>query len=297
MPTLALVLLSALQDPVYSGPQKGEKLPGFKVLHMNGEMKDAEIDFVADGKGASALIVFVHELTRPGAQVMRKLDEHAAKRGVRGLIVLLPEDLNKSERYAPLLQSIMKYKSALGISVDGKEGPGGYGLNHQVTLTILLAKQDVVAANWALRSPSDTDTPAILKAIDDLVGFKEEPKQPTGDLEARVAALEKEIRELRAMIERLTRQPPPPAGGERKPPLRCAPPSDPTLNGLMRRMIRPETPNEEVDKAIGEIEAHVKDNADLKKQARDGITLILDLKYGTEYARTRAQELLSKLAE
>jgi hypothetical protein len=291
---LALGLLLP-QDPAYSGPQKGERLPGFKVLHMNGPEKGREVDFVVEGKGAPILIVFVHEVTRPAGQVMRRLDEHAAKRGLRSVIVLLPDDMNQSERYAPILQGIMKYKSALGVSVDGKEGPGSYGLNREMTLTVLLAKDDKVRANWAIRSPTDVDAPPILKAIDELLGVQEVPTrmsdEPRQDLEARVAALEREIRELRAAIERLTRQ----SAGPARPAPQGAPPSDPALNGLFRRLIRPDNPNEEVDRVIGEIEAHVGDKADLRKQTVEGVALISDLKYGTEYARKRAGEMAEKL--
>lgn len=291
--TAVLALTAAFgQDPVYSGPQKGEKLPGFKVLGMNGVEKGREVDSIAEGKGAPILIVFVHEVTRPAAQLLRRLDNHAAARGVRALIVLLAEDMNMAERYAPILQDIMKYKGALGISVDGKEGPGSYGLNQEMTLTILLGKEDIVVANWALRSPTDTDAPPILQAIDRIAGVRDSLARTEAlrkqDLEARVAALEDEVRELREAIERLARQTAAPAA-------KGAPTVDPALTVLFRRLIRPDNPNGEVDRAIAEIEAHVGEAADLRKQAIETAARIVDLKYGTEYARKRAAELAGRL--
>lgn len=282
----------SLQDPAYSGPQKGEKLPGFKVLQMNGPEKGREVDWIGEGKGGAILIVFVHEVTRPAAQVLRRLDAHAAARGVRALIVLLPEDMNKSERYAPILQEIMNYKSVLGISVNGKEGPGSYGLNREMTLTILLGENGAVAANWALRSPSDTDVPPILQAIDRLVGAQDSPNRMENlrgkDLEERVAALEREVRELRIAIERLSRR-------QFAPAQQGAAATDAALNGLFRRLIRMDASNEEVDRVIGEIESHVADKAELRSQAIETAALIGELRCGTEYARKRAGELAGKL--
>jgi len=277
MTTIALaLLLSQMQDPVFSGPQKGEKTPAFKVLDLQGR----EVDCLTEWKGAPALIVFIHELTRPSAQVLRKLDEHVGRReGLKALIVLLGDDINKNERYAPLFQSIMKFRGVLGTSVDGKEGPGAYGLNRAVQLTILIAKDNVVAGNWAITSPSDTDAPAITKAIDEMLGMKPNP------LEDRVAALEKEVRELRVLVEELRRgQAPKP---ERK--LPGAAPTDATLNGLMRRLIRPERTDAEVDGVLKEMDDYAKTD-ELKKQVIDGFVLLRELKYGTEYAQKKIKE-------
>lgn len=279
---MTLVLLGVLlaQDAMYSGPQKGENTPPFKVLDLAGK----ELDCVSQWKGAPTLTVFVHELTRPAAALLRKLDEHAARRpDLKALIVLLGDDVNKNERYAPVLQGIMKFKSTLGVSVDGKEGPGAYGLNRQVQLTILLSKDNVVAGNWSIVSPNETDAPAIVKAIDAMLGVKE-------DLEARIAALEKEVRELRAMIERLQPQRPGARGPERA--LPGAAPKDGRLNGLMRGLIRPERANEDVDAALKEILEYVHGKDDLRQQAKDGFVLLRELKYGTEHAQKRIRETL-----
>ena len=59
----------------------------------------------------------------------------------------------------------------IGISVDGKEGPGAYGLNRNVTLTVLVGKDNVVTANFALIQPSiPADAPKILAEVVKLIG-------------------------------------------------------------------------------------------------------------------------------
>jgi hypothetical protein len=288
---LALTLLTQMsQEKVYSGPQKGEKTPGFKVVDMNSDRKGQEVDYVAEWKGAPTLIVFVHELTRPVAQLLRKLDEHRTRRAdLRSIIVLLGEDPDKNERYAPVLQGIMKYKSVLAVSSEGKEGPGSYGLNRDVQVTVVVAKDNVVTGNWAITSPNETDAPAICKTIDDTMGFQE----PKPDLEARVAALEKEIRELKEMVDRLLKQQPPAAKPERR--LPGAAPKDATLNGLMRKMINRERTNDEIDATLTEMEEYVQGKPDLEKELVDGFILLRELKYGTEHAQKVIRDYLERL--
>ena len=47
------------------------------------------------------------------------------------------------------------------ISLDGIEGPGNYGLNRKVTLTLLVAKGTKVVANFAIVQPNETDAPKV----------------------------------------------------------------------------------------------------------------------------------------
>lgn len=268
------------QDPIYSGPQKGEKTPPFKVLDLKGQ----ETDPIEQWKGAPALIVFVHELTRPGMQVVRRVDEHAARRELKGVVVLLGEDVNKNERYAPILQGSVKLKAAIGVSPDGLEGPGSYGLNRAAQLTILIAKDNVVAGNWAIAQPSDTDAPAIVKAIDEMLGVKANP------LEERIAALEKEVRELRALVEELRK-----GQGTAKEPRKLpgAAPKDPTLKEMLRPLIWKENKPEDVDAALKAIDDYATTD-DLKKQAIDAFVMLRELKYGTEYAQQKIRERCEK---
>ena len=64
----------------------------------------------------------------------------------------------------------------IGISPDGLEGPGVYGLNRKVALTILLGKEDRVTANFALVQPSlAADAPRIGAAIHSLLGKEHQP--------------------------------------------------------------------------------------------------------------------------
>ena len=77
-----------------------------------------------------------------------------------------------------MAKSAIFLKSPMGISVDGKEGPGAYGLNRKVTITILVVKDNKVHANFAILSPNKADFPKVKKAIDEVLAI--ESAAPSG---------------------------------------------------------------------------------------------------------------------
>ncbi len=85
--------------------------------------------------------------------------------------VILKEDRSKTEAMVkrwsrgPFLA-----KSSFSISMDGLEGPGRYGLNRDVAMTLLIAKDNTVQSNFVLRAPNGTDAPEILKALAKTLG-------------------------------------------------------------------------------------------------------------------------------
>ena len=176
-----LPLLSAPQaraqeeDKVYSGPQKGERLLPFKVRGIYDPDDGKELDFIERAKGQPLLLIFVHKLTRPAFGLVRMLTGYAKTRGKDGLhaaIVWLADDRSEAERYLKKARASLAIEVPVGISLDGAEGPGAYGLNRKVTLTIIVSKENRVTANFALVQPSDTDAPRILEEIVRLVGGK-----------------------------------------------------------------------------------------------------------------------------
>ena len=53
----------------------------------------------------------------------------------------------------------------MSISLDGLEGPGRYGLNRNMDMTVLVAKDQQVVDNFAINGPNNNDAPEILAAI------------------------------------------------------------------------------------------------------------------------------------
>lgn len=162
------------EDPVFSGPQVGEKLPPFEVRGVLGEDAGATIDFVNDADGKPIVLIFIHQATRPSIGFARMLSSYTRSRADDGLItgiVWLDDDATAAENTVKRVQHALTSGVRVGVSADGQEGPGSYGLNRNVMLTILVGKESKVTANFALIQPSvQADLPKVLKEIVNVVG-------------------------------------------------------------------------------------------------------------------------------
>lgn len=300
LPLIVLLLWTVSQDPKYSGPQKGEKTGAFTVFDVGARK---EVDYVAEWKGAPTLLVFIHELSRPAAQLMRALDDTGQIKQVRGLktlFVSLSEDRDGAERRLPQVIQSIQLKSPVGVSVDGKEGPGAYGLNREVMMTILVSRGDKVAANFAILSPNETDAPRIRTAVDEVLKAAA-PEPPAGtpeELRAELARLREELlvlkEELAALKVQAARTGPamrrmdaPPPGPER-------PKEDEKLVNHCRRLIQKQATEEDLAAAVKDIEAYVAASDDLKRQYAGILGRVLDLKYGNEIGQAVMRQQLEK---
>jgi len=288
--TLALLFSLSLQDPKLSGPQPGEKTPGFRVFDVGSRQ---EADYIADGKGAPAVLVFIHELTRPGAGLMRALDENGRikqARGLRTLFISLSEDRDGAERHLPQVIKSLNLKCPMGISLDGKEGPGSYGLNREVMLTILVARDNKVTANFAIVSPNETDAPRIKAAIDEALKAAAQALPGTPEevrLREELAAAREEIAALKIQLER-TGEPGPRRGEMERPK------EDETLVNHCRRLIQKAATQEQLDAAVKDIEAYIGTSETLRKQYLAILGRILDLKYGNELGQAEMRRQVEK---
>lgn len=159
------------QQTVFSGPQKGEKLPPLSVRLVGAEK---QTDIVAAGGDGPIMLVFFHKLTRPAFALTRALGQFAAmdqNKKLHSAVVFLVEDETAAETRIKAITSRMPKPVKVGISPDGLNGPGAYGLNRNVTLTVLVANKGRVVANYALVQPSaQADGPKIMKSVVDVVG-------------------------------------------------------------------------------------------------------------------------------
>jgi hypothetical protein len=163
----------------FSGPQVGEKLTPFTTKAILGNEAGKEIDLVKAAAGKPVLIVFVHERNRPTVGLARLLGLYAATKKDAGLtsgIVFLTADPTMTEEWMKLAKGALPGGVPVGISTDGQEGPGAYGLNRKVQMTILVGKEDKVTANFALVQPSvQVDAPKIAQAVVDALGGGQGP--------------------------------------------------------------------------------------------------------------------------
>jgi hypothetical protein len=257
-------------EPVFSGPQIGETLPPLPVRGVFDKEAGKELDFVSAANGKPIVLVFVHQLDRPTVGMARALTTYTLERAKDGLttgIVWLDSDPTEAENTLKRIRHALPRGVPIGISMDGKEGPGSYGLNRNVALTILVGNEGKVTANFALVQPSiQADLPKVFDEIVRIIGGKApDVAQFAGPREA-----------MRGM-----------ARGE----------PDPRLRRLIRPVIQLDATEEEVDKAAEALEAFLADNELAQKDVGRISNTIVGSGKLSNYGTPRAQEYLRKWAE
>ncbi len=172
----ALPLAAQEAAKEFSGPQVSEKVTPFKIRGTIDDQAGKEIDLVEAAGGKPLLLVFVHERTRPSLGLARVVCEYAATKKSDGLsagLVFLTADATGVADWLKVASAALPKGVTVGIAEGGAEGPGAYGLNRKVQLTVLVAKDNKVTANFALVQPSlQADGPKIAAAIAESVGAK-----------------------------------------------------------------------------------------------------------------------------
>ncbi|MBU6175477.1 MAG: hypothetical protein KGQ60_16840 [Planctomycetes bacterium] len=162
------------QEAIFSGPQVGEALPSFEVLGVLDDSAGKKINFVENAGDRPIVLVFVHDVNRQSISMTRVLTNYTTSRSMDGLqtgVVWLDEDRANGEATIRRVRHALAKNAPIGVSMDGREGPGSYGLNRKVMLTILVGKNRKVSANYALIQPSlQVDLPKILRSITEVVG-------------------------------------------------------------------------------------------------------------------------------
>lgn len=160
-----LLAFAFLGDPA-SGPAVGDKLGDAKVKGVFDPIAGKEINLLDRAKKDPTLIVFVHKLSRPTFRLLKEIDKAAAKQeGLNATFVWLTDDVNKTEEFLKFAKNSLSFETPVAISLDGTAGPNGYGLNDQVDVTIILARDAKVTSNFAFVGPNETSAPKVVAAI------------------------------------------------------------------------------------------------------------------------------------
>ena len=177
---LSIPATVSAEDEVFSGPQPGEKLAAFKVQGVYDKAAGKEFAPLDEADGKPTMLVFVHKITRPGLGLVRGLTNYAKSQSETpsfSAVVWLDDDKAEAESFLNRARKSLNLQVPVGISIDGGEGPGAYGLNRNVELTILVANENKVVANFALVQPSMTDGVKIAGEFAKAIG----KKPPTAD--------------------------------------------------------------------------------------------------------------------
>jgi hypothetical protein len=278
---------------VYSGPQPGEKLPPLKVVGVYDGEAGKDLDFVAEAAGKPLLLVFVHKLTRPSMLLTRLVTYYAKDREADGIvtrIVWLDKDRSAAEEYLVRARRSLQFRVPVGISPEGDEGPGAYGLNRNVALTVLVAKEGKVTASFALIEPSDTYAPEILAEVVKLIGGM----PPTSEDLVRYGRRYEGRDSPRAGAGEGGAE-----GGRERPAREAA--DDPRLAGLLRVLIQKDASADEAKAKAAEIERYIAESPAARERLGRiasrvvASTIYRDGGYGNEEARARLKKWAEEL--
>ncbi len=163
-------------EQVFSGPQPGENMPGFKAANLAGEDKGKEIDPVAVA-GDKLQILFLQD------------DNGVAIRGLYGVVgaigkinqktekdlhvacVFLTDDADAiTSRFGRAFPGLRERGlDLIAVSKDGRDGPGAHGLNRTVSQTIILTKNGKVTRNFVFPQGMLYPDPHVMGGIAELI--------------------------------------------------------------------------------------------------------------------------------
>ncbi len=260
---------------VFSGPQVGEPLGPLVIRRLLGEEAGKEVDPVTDAAGSPIVLVFVHDINRQSVAMTRILTGYTHGRAKDGLatgVIFLDDDATAAQERVTRMKHALTEGVTTGVSVDGREGPGSYGLNRNVTLTILVGKGNKVTANYALVQPSlQVDLPKILASVIEVAGGKVP-----------------DIAKLPGMPESMGGRM---GGGERGDGAGA-----PNLRPLLGPLIRLNASEAEVDRAAEAVEAAAKRDPKVRAEVGRVANTIIDAGKLEQYGTPKAQEYLRKWA-
>ncbi len=271
---LACPLVTLANDPAFSGPQAGETLPPFQAKGVFGDLAGKEFDLITRADGKPVALIFVHARTRPAFGLTNRIMEYAASKSKNGLesgVIFLTEDPTSTSQWMRRVEQHLAEGVTHGISTDGVEGPGSYGLNRNVTLTVLIGKEGKVTANFALVQPSlQADGPKILKAIVEATGGG---KVPT------IAELGGGRYENQARRKMQVKQ------------------DDPMLTALLRAVINKQASEEDVKKAAAAVEQYVSENEKARRELGRIVHTVVNSSRFSNYGTDAAQKILRRWAK
>lgn len=168
------------ENKIFSGPQQGEPLPPLKVTGVFGELDGKEFDPIALADGIPQILLFFEgsELGYKGLYIfldnMPSIVVENAKQGLQMTAVFLGNDPDDIAKGIKTEGDYLPKRIPMGISREGREGPGSYGLNRNVAMTVIIAKDGRVLHNFAFQQIIFSSEPHVLGAIAEAIGEERE---------------------------------------------------------------------------------------------------------------------------
>ncbi len=164
-----LLLVAVVVTAADSGPAAGMPLPPLRAYAVTGEVQNQEVNFVEQRQGRPTLFCFIpaDKWSRPTARLLKELDNRLGDFTDAALVaVWVTDDPAASKDYLPRVQQSLQFgRTALAVSEEGSGGPGEWGINTEVDLTIVAAREGRVLKSFAFQSPNDTLAEEVLAAL------------------------------------------------------------------------------------------------------------------------------------
>lgn len=159
-----------LEKPIYSGPQPGEKVPSLIAVNMRGESAGQEFDPVELAGDKLHLMFFVSKSRTFGrflGQLRNQLQaiEENSKQPWAMSVIVCTDDANEAQKSFTVLDQRYPKNLVVGLSKDGSAGPPAFGLDKNLTATVIVVKNGKVAHNFAHAGDAFYTQPHILGAI------------------------------------------------------------------------------------------------------------------------------------
>ncbi|MEM7233398.1 MAG: hypothetical protein AAF517_14565, partial [Planctomycetota bacterium] len=100
-----------------------------------------------------------------------------SKKTLSAHVIFLGDDETELSNMVKPIATRLPEAITLGISREGRDGPGSYGLNRNVSMTILVAKGGKVLHNFPFRQPLLYVDAHVLGGIAEAIGEKRETVQ------------------------------------------------------------------------------------------------------------------------
>ncbi len=270
-----------------SGPPKGRRLGELQVVAVVGPRSGQQYDAAAAMQRGPAAILFVHELTRNVAPMLRAFDEIGAELLPMGLVtasVRLGADRTQMEQHTPLVVQSLRMRTPMLVTADGAEGPGAYALNRKAALTLVLARDGLVQDSLAFTDTGLNDADLLRVVLSSLCGpppldpaelqqvLHKTLPQDREELAALVTRLELDRRRLAEQVRELQQRLQEARAGGGGPmdtvaPGRMRDATEP-LAGAFRRLAAADTTAEAAAEALQQVDAILQRQPDRREQAR-----------------------------
>src|SRR5437899_2105473 len=175
--TVAFVLTGfAVADPLKSGPQVGQEVPGpFHPLNVTGDKAGQKNCLYCQNGSNPVAMIFAREVSEPLTKLIKKVDAATAEHSdcqMGSFVVFLSdaEDLSAKLKDVAEKESI---KTTV-LSIDNPAGPGSYKVSKDADVTVVLYNQHKVKANYAFKKGElkDKDIDVVVADISKILPEK-----------------------------------------------------------------------------------------------------------------------------